>query len=233
MGGSTIQAVLFDVGGVLTLPGHDRVREALGTLGLSLDGTTIDSAHYIAVAEVEGWNAPNQKHPAYEDYLAAYVRALEVPASDSEVALSRLLEHFGDGSAWTRVVPGARELLRALDERGLRFAIVSNTRSGGVEHRLRDAGICQVGEGEGVAISAIIDSHEVGVMKPHPSIFHVALSAMDVDPARAVFIGDSLLADIRGAHAVGMMAVHFDPLRLCPLDDHSHAASLSDIASLI
>jgi putative hydrolase of the HAD superfamily len=233
MGRSTIQAVLFDIGGVLQLPSHERVREALRSLRLSLDETTIDSAHYIAVADVEGWNASNQKHPAYEDYLAAYLRALEVPASDSEVALSRLLELFGDGSAWTRVVPGARELLRDLDGRGLRFAIVSNTRSGGVEHRLRDAGICQVGEGEGVAITAIIDSHEAGVMKPHPSIFHAALSAIDVDPTRAAFIGDSLLADVRGANAVGMTAVHFDPLRLCPLDDHAHATSLSDITRLI
>jgi putative hydrolase of the HAD superfamily len=50
-------------------------------------------------------------------------------------------------------------------------------------------------------------SSEVGVRKPHPEIFERALEALEVEPERALFVGDRLYEDVRGAAEVGMTTV--------------------------
>jgi putative hydrolase of the HAD superfamily len=47
----------------------------------------------------------------------------------------------------------------------------------------------------------------VGKRKPHPEIFGRALDALGVDPEAALFVGDRLYEDVRGAGEVGMTTV--------------------------
>lgn len=54
---------------------------------------------------------------------------------------------------------------------------------------------------------AIVISGELGLRKPHPKIFEKALKTLDVEAAKAVFVGDSLKADIHGAKQVGLKTV--------------------------
>ena len=44
-------------------------------------------------------------------------------------------------------------------------------------------------------------------MKPHPSIFLAALQLVDVAPADAVMVGDSVRQDVEGALRAGMRAI--------------------------
>jgi putative hydrolase of the HAD superfamily len=50
-------------------------------------------------------------------------------------------------------------------------------------------------------------SSEVGKRKPHPAIFERALAELGVDAGDAVFVGDRLYEDIRGAGELGMTTV--------------------------
>ncbi len=50
-------------------------------------------------------------------------------------------------------------------------------------------------------------SSEVGTRKPHPAIFERALEALEVEPERALFVGDRLYEDVRGAGELGMTTV--------------------------
>jgi putative hydrolase of the HAD superfamily len=50
-------------------------------------------------------------------------------------------------------------------------------------------------------------SSEVGMRKPHPAIFERALAALGVEPQRALFVGDRLYEDVRGAGELGMTTV--------------------------
>jgi putative hydrolase of the HAD superfamily len=52
-----------------------------------------------------------------------------------------------------------------------------------------------------------IISAEFGRRKPHPSIFHAALDAVDAAPGEALYVGDSLGDDVCGAQAAGMDVV--------------------------
>jgi putative hydrolase of the HAD superfamily len=55
---------------------------------------------------------------------------------------------------------------------------------------------------------ALIISAEVRMAKPDPGIFRIALEKLDVAPAEAVFL-DDFPANVAGARAVGMHAIHF------------------------
>jgi HAD superfamily hydrolase (TIGR01549 family) len=53
-------------------------------------------------------------------------------------------------------------------------------------------------------LDLLIVSEEVGVAKPDPAIFQIALHQLDVEPGEALFVGDSPEFDLRGAAAAGM-----------------------------
>lgn len=58
------------------------------------------------------------------------------------------------------------------------------------------------------AFDALIFSAEAGVMKPAARIYQLALQALDVQPAEAVFV-DDFARNVTGARAVGMHAIQF------------------------
>lgn len=57
---------------------------------------------------------------------------------------------------------------------------------------------------------AVIDSHEVGVRKPNPKIYELALDALGITASEAVFV-DDLEANVAGAIAVGLQGVVAGP----------------------
>jgi putative hydrolase of the HAD superfamily len=90
-------------------------------------------------------------------------------------------------------------VLRALAAAGHRIGLVSNS------HRCL-ASFQSHFELHGL-ITGAVSSSDHGLMKPHPSIFLAALQLLDVEPARAVMVGDSIGHDVEGARAIGMSAV--------------------------
>ena len=55
--------------------------------------------------------------------------------------------------------------------------------------------------------AAVVISREVGVMKPEPRIFTIALARLGAAASDSVFVGDTPKTDIVGAHAAGMKVV--------------------------
>ena len=53
----------------------------------------------------------------------------------------------------------------------------------------------------------VVVSDSVGWRKPHPNIFKVFLDLSHVRPAEAVYIGDELATDIKGARSMGIRTV--------------------------
>ena len=69
----------------------------------------------------------------------------------------------------------------------------------------------------------------VGVEKPDPRIFELALVALEVEASRSVYIGDTVKFDVLGAEGAGIFPVHFDPYQLCH-GAHCHALALVEVA---
>jgi phosphoglycolate phosphatase len=83
-------------------------------------------------------------------------------------------------------------------------------------------------DGDLLQVAAIIDSQTIGIEKPDPRPFVLALEALGVGPESCIHVGDSLRSDVVGAINVGMTAIHVDPLHLCDDDTHEHANSFAD-----
>lgn len=56
----------------------------------------------------------------------------------------------------------------------------------------------------------VMTSEKAGVKKPNPIIFHKALSGANAKPDSSVMIGDSLEADVMGAHDFGIHTIYFN-----------------------
>jgi putative hydrolase of the HAD superfamily len=127
----------------------------------------------------------------------------ELGASITDEELLRFLESEHEAWAPAREM-GAQShaLLDSLRERGLKTGLVSNAFD---PPELLHGDLRRMGLAE--RLDAAVFSSEVGKRKPHPLIFEVALQRLGVAPDRAVFVGDSLRADIAGAKALGMTAI--------------------------
>jgi putative hydrolase of the HAD superfamily len=225
-----IEAVLIDVGGVLILPDHDRIAGALERADVRVDRNLLDRAHYAGVATLDDFTEGDRE--IWVTYNRAYARACNTPEDALDSAVEHLLNEFATGAVWSRIVPGSVETLRDLAAVDVKLAIVSNA-DGDTEQRLRDFGICQVGPGAGAEMAAILDSTVVGVAKPDPRIFELALEALDVSAECAMHVGDTPGADVEGARAAGVHPVLMDPFDLHSDLDVERVASLADVVGLV
>jgi len=151
--------------------------------------------------------------------------------TETDEAMRKLQALFSAGNLelWRQRVSGSVEGLQRLKRQGHRLAIVSNS-DGTVEEQLRRGEICQVGEGLGVPVLAIIDSGVVGVSKPAAEIFRHAIEPLGVEAAACIYVGDTVRYDVMGARAAGIRPLHFDPYALCPQrEDHAHVRRLNDL----
>ena len=225
--GARMEALIFDVGGVLLVPHADVVGDALS---MSLSSETAERAHYFGVHAMD---LAEDEASARRGYLVAYTRVLGIATAAEEKAIERLAELWNGSNLvlWRQRVSGSLDGLRELAKSGRKLGIVSNA-DGTIEEQLRRNEICQVGEGVGVPVLAIIDSGIVGVAKPSADIFRHALEPLDVAPEAALYVGDTVRYDVRGARAAGLAPVHFDPLELClERGDHPHVRALSELSS--
>src|ERR1700756_27079 len=93
---------------------------------------------------------------------------------------------------------GAEETLRKLSSR-YRIGVIAN-QTAGTEERLVKWGLMPF-------ISICLSSTEVGLEKPNPAIFQLALSQSGCEPEQAVMIGDRLDYDIRPTRLLGWKTI--------------------------
>src|SRR3954467_13202087 len=155
---------------------------------------------------------------------ASQVVGLPVETALHARAVERYLDHWSPTST---ARSDARPVLHALKERGLRTGLLSNTHWPRSTHEdwLGRDGILDL-------LDARIYTSDLEHVKPHPDAFGALLDAVDVEPGRAVFVGDRLHDDIAGAKAVGMRAVW---LRndVVPSYDVEPDAAITDLTELV
>ena len=117
-------------------------------------------------------------------------------------------------------MPGSVDGLRALVATGVRVGVDLNA-DGSSAQRLAAQEVLQVGPGLGVEVECVIDSGAVGVSKPDPRIFHIALDAMGVDAADAWYVGDMPGIDVVGARDAGLWPIVMDPFGFQPDADYA------------
>jgi len=111
-----------------------------------------------------------------------------------------LLDHWTSrfGAAATPF-PGVIEVLQTLRRLRIRRGLITNGASAMQRSKIAALGIEPL-------LDVIVISSEVGVQKPEPSIFNVALKELGCAAAEAWFVGDHPDQDVRGAAMAGLRA---------------------------
>lgn len=112
-------------------------------------------------------------------------------------------------------------LLEALHRSGSKTGIVSNTEAVLTRFDLDRFPIL-------LTVGAIVLSSEIGVRKPDPQMFQLALERLHAKPASAVLVGNDWAEDIAGARRMGLRAIYLDE-RAC---DRAPVVTNSDGAVL-
>jgi putative hydrolase of the HAD superfamily len=217
-----VEAVLLDAGGVLLLPDPAELRRVLAPLGEAPDDETCRLAHYACMREVDRLGAPDW--PVVDRVLA---RVAGVAEDRIDRAVS-VVEEVYLRLPWVPV-PDAAETLLRLQAAGYPLAVVSNA-TGTMEQQLAEHRICTADGGSAAQVAVVVDSDVVGVEKPDPAIFDIALDALGLPPDGCIYVGDTVHFDVNGARAAGLSPVHLDPYRWCPDSDHAHVSSLAELA---
>jgi HAD superfamily hydrolase (TIGR01662 family) len=204
-----IRAVLFDVDFTLARPGPELMPE--GYVGCAeRHGLALDAARYAEARDAAFGDL--QHHPELdhdEEIWIAFTERIVLGMGGAPPASRAVAEELT--ARWTQhtnfeLYDDTLPALRGLRERGIKIGLISNSardvREFARHHRLE--------------IDAGISSFHHGKTKPHASIFRAVLELLDVVPAEALMVGDSIDADIEGAHALGMQAVLVDRLGLYP-----------------
>jgi putative hydrolase of the HAD superfamily len=202
-----VSTVLFDAGNTLGHLDHALIAERIGRHWRPVDVRQVAVAEYAAKAAVdEGFRARAAGTDATRvlGYYETILEALGVPPEPARRIVADLNEENGRESIWRVVPPDAAGVLEELGRRGFVLGVVSNA-DGRVAASLESFGLARYFE-------VIVDSHVVGVEKPDPRIFQLALDACGSTGAESVFIGDIYEIDVRGARQAGIAAVLIDPL---------------------
>ena len=128
--------------------------------------------------------------------------------------------HFMDHVGEVRVMPGARELLARLRERGLPTAIVTNTPRAIAADVLSFKGLFEL-------VDELVGADEVEHAKPAPDLVVEACRRLDVEPGRSVLVGDSTF-DRDAARRAGVLFIGYGGI-----EGDATLARLADLADRI
>ncbi|MCC6169674.1 MAG: HAD family phosphatase [Caldilineaceae bacterium] len=186
----TIQAVIFDVGGVLIRTEDRTPRAALEARW----GLAPSASEQLVFNGPMGLQA--QRGAISAQALWAWLQA-ELNLDDQGLADFRQAFFAGD-----RLDMALVAYIRRLRPR-YQTAIISNAMDDLLEvvtyrYPMADA------------FDLIVGSAQTQVMKPDPAIFHYTLERLGRAPHEAVFI-DDFAHNVEGARAVGMAAIHYTP----------------------
>lgn len=203
---SAPEALLFDFGGTLDADGVAWKERFRGILSRP-PSEEFDRAFYAADDALVG-DVPRDL--SFRDTVDRLSRNLVRELGLDEGQAPRIAETFYKASL--AKAEASRQVLGRLARR-FRLGIVSNF-YGNLAQICVDTGIAR-------HVPVIVDSAVVGFEKPDPRIFEAALDALGVKPEAAVFVGDSLPRDMRGARNLGMSHIYVAPdgaAACCPED---------------
>ena len=204
---SAVRAIFFDAGNTLIRMDGAAIVAELARQGHARPLDDFRRAEWRARVRLDASFQPgaSTEHPATgERYLRFLLDELDVRDEATQAAMSRWRRGYNlPQGLWTELEPDAEAALRLARAQGLRTAVISNS-NGTIADILAELGLAR-------HVEFIIDSSTVGVEKPDPRIFRLALERAGVAAHESVYVGDLYSIDVVGARAAGLRAILMDP----------------------
>lgn len=195
----TIDFVWFDLGYTLVYQEREEAfRRFLLEEGIVLGIERIERAYHLTdklfMREYPGVLG-REPDTFYPWYIGVLNHALGL-RFDLDRQCRRLRELQGPPERSWRAFPEAASVLRELRSRSFGVGLISNwDRS--ARDVLTAAGLLPL-------LDPIVVSSEVGVAKPDPAIFRIALERAGIAPERCLYVGDNYYDDVVGSERAGM-----------------------------
>jgi putative hydrolase of the HAD superfamily len=206
-----VDLLCLDAGNTVVFLDHARLARLCDTLGFRTNEKALERAEgaaKLALERGESLEVPWSRSDVHAargwaatvgTMLARAGLALErVPAM-----LDALWPEHRAHNLWSLVPDHLVEALGRLRAAGVPVAVVSNS-EGMLESIFAQLGIRD-------AVDLVVDSGVVGIEKPDPRIFRVALDHFGVAPGCALHLGDNFATDVVGARAAGIRVALVDP----------------------
>jgi putative hydrolase of the HAD superfamily len=221
-----VDAVLLDAGGVLLDLDYAFLRRLLEARHVHAPVAMLSEAESVARTTIDKRvRDGGRTGEAWRDYFRVLLTRAGTPPDWTDEIIDTLWDANRRVGLWTVAIDGAVATVRALKDAGYRLAVVSNA-EGRVALDLDQAGFADL-------FDAVVDSHLVGVEKPDPAIFAIALERLGVGPESAVFVGDVPAVDVAGARAAGVRPILLDRHDLYRDVDAPRLRSLGELPAFL
>ena len=208
------KAILFDMGGTLEDVAHTEAcsvpcgEKILGYLRRHGVDLRIAPDEFMRICEAKNkeyraWGTANHRELSPFEVWSLYLKDFPSVEQEKLRVIAENLANIWERNFYTRALrKETPALLAALKERGVPMGVISNTASlTHVTENLHEMGIHRYFAG------CIYLSSVSGYRKPGKDIFIEAAADLGAKPHEAVYVGDTVSRDVRGARAAGYLAV--------------------------
>jgi HAD superfamily hydrolase (TIGR01509 family) len=203
---------------------------------LDVDGTLVDTNYHHALAWARALARHDLTPPLWRihraigmggDHLVAELCGDEAEERLGDAIRDAESELYAELIGEVRPLPGARDLLVALDRDGWTTVLASSAKPDEVEHYV---GLLDAQD----LVTAVTHAEDVDATKPDPDIVNGALERAGAEPADATFLGDSTW-DCKAAGRAGVrcLAVRTGGFGVDELREAGAAAVLEDLADVM
>jgi putative hydrolase of the HAD superfamily len=229
-----IRAVFLDAGYTLMFPRLEVIIADMKERGYSAAPEDFHAAERLAKQKLDAWLWPQIRAGAvpkqidyyyWAEYLRELTRRLGAAESKRDELTQRLIEAFQNIQLWSRVMPDTPAFLERLLAQGYLLGVISNS-TGTLEEQLVRLDLARY-------FQTILDSAIVGIQKPHPGIFKLALERAAVEASETVFVGDTYATDVGGAQLAGLTGVLMDSVGAYPDATCAKIASLPELERIL
>ena len=223
-----LETVFLDAGGVLLFPNWSRISGALARHGVHVSPEILARADPPARRRLDVGDTILGTTDATRGwlYFDLVLHEAGVPLSDrTRAALEDLNAYHRHHNLWELVPDGVIPALQALCAQGLRLTVVSNANGTLCAHLTR--------LGLSPWFDCVLDSCDVGVEKPDPRLFEIALEKSGARRDTTIHVGDLYHVDVVGARSAGVRGVLLDEANLYQDADCPRVRSLAELVEAI
>lgn len=228
---SEIKYLWFDLGYTLVRTEREEIyQKTLQTFGIAKSKPDITLAYHrtdkLFMREYQGVLGQDGRiyMPWYIGCLN-YSLGISLPIEEVIAAQRRIAStHPVHWKAFDHTLP----TLRQLRQLGYRLGLISNW-----NETARDV-LAQTGIDH--ELDEIIISSEVGIEKPEPEIFRIAMAKAGVTADQSLYVGDNYYDDVIGSEQVGMKCLLINPYESQGIEELSYPhiiAGIHEVAALL
>jgi len=198
-----VKAVLFDLGGTLikTAEIPHVMKRILEDCGINRSLEDVSIAWKKVDKGLNFRDLTGLLDEFWVQWNVRILRNLQVNSGTRRLA-EFIITRWWDYSDVT-LFPDAQKILPLLKEKGLKIGVVTNGLQSDVDEILPKVGLQDFFD-----VVVVIDT--LRKMKPDVEVFHYALQRLETAASEAVFVGDELEADYKGARGAGLTVYLID-----------------------